>query len=812
MSQTFRKYINNRGSALFMVLSTMSALFLLVTAMYFSVVSSRSVQYAVFNQEQAYQSSISVSDALVAALRSGNAKDLSNAILALAEPATGSKTGGVLSTNGNGFAEFLGEAGGATFSNDQLGAYTVDITRLSDATENGTVYKVFDFAITTSVGGVLETTHTFVRYTGVATDSPNIFGTGMTSTGYVPNSPRLDRGTYDTPLRYDSEYCVIGDSAKDFNSTYPQINNDLTCTGTLRLVLSNTAPKSSVPLTWVIGNDLELDSYNNSLSIDLKGSSTQPGKLIVGGDLIASDVSTNNSFVVAANTYVFVDGDIYIKNGIQINTGGKLFVKGNVYLTDPTIYSWGVPSLNNWNISTSNFFVGGAIWDSKNDVNAAESYYIGGAKISTLVGALDITNADWVDAWKTWDGKMTSPSYEKWTVIGDSSGAAHVTLLFNNDYRSADYKGKTVAGVTMINEELSIDKYPDGVIIDDMIDVAEYCRDNNIKVPGSNDDYSPSQKNMYCTVIDTGEDPNAVFKIQIRPNHDYDMDGTAETFTWLPLKDSTYKSDGSKKPYVLIKGRGTLAIEVPAGTTYQAAHQEAYMHMNWYTMLGGKINRSGSQCWVDGIDTVNCSSTALTNGWIHTTDKCSGTVKCDIVQKTETDDKGEAVTVHYCDTHERKVTMSEVTTNGCGCYGVVEKSKIDSWISTSLNGKSAEQQSYFTDSAGETIYPNVNTMLVSSDESAQIRLSYFEDGVAVAQNTFWGWIYAPYMTYMAKPGGSGGSGGTRIVGGIIVSDYISDDWYTFTYCRPDEAVNDALNDNLEAGNQHTSPVWKAIGY
>ena len=119
MSQTFRKYINNRGSALFMVLSTMSALFLLVTAMYFSVVSSRSVQYAVFNQEQAYQSSISVSDALVAALRSGNAKDLSNAILALAEPATGSKTGGVLSTNGNGFAEFLGEAGGATFSNDQ---------------------------------------------------------------------------------------------------------------------------------------------------------------------------------------------------------------------------------------------------------------------------------------------------------------------------------------------------------------------------------------------------------------------------------------------------------------------------------------------------------------------------------------------------------------------------------------------------------------------------------------------------------------------------------------------------------------------
>ena len=610
----------------------------------------------------------------------------------------------------------------------------------------------------------------------------SVMSSGITATGYSTVNSTIGNGEYNMPLYFGNEYTVIG--GEDYHL---QINNDLTCTGTLRLVLNNTAPKSSVPLTWVIGNNLELDTYNNSLSIDLKGNTSQPGKLIIGGDLIASDVNTDSSFAIVGNTDVFVQGDVYIKNGIQINIGGRLFVKGNVYLTDPTIYEWGNPCLVNWNVNTSNFFVGGKVWDSKNNVDAAKSYYVEDYKFSTFVGALDVTSSDWINAWSTLDGRMNSPAYERLPVIDNEESTPHVTLLYNNDYRDADYKGKTIAGVTMINEELTIDKYPDGVIIDDLIDVAEYNRDNNIKVPGSNDEYSPGHKNIYCTVIDTGEDPNAVFKIQIKPNHDYDGDGKNETFTWLPLKDSAYKSDASKKPYVLIKGRGTLAIEVSEGTTYQAAHQEGFMHINWYTMLGGKINRIGSQCWVDRIDTVDCISTASKNGWIHTTGNCTGNVKCEIIQKTETDNNGEPVQIHYCAAHDRKVNLLETSANDCCCSGVIEKSQIDSWISENLSSKSTEQIAAFTDSNGDTIYPNVNTILVSNDESAQIRLSYFEDGIAVAQNTFWGWIYAPYMTYMAKPG-SGGSGGTRILGGIIVSSYISDDWYIYTYCRPNESV------------------------
>ncbi|MGN0649607.1 MAG: hypothetical protein ACI4KM_04155 [Oscillospiraceae bacterium] len=800
MSQTFRKYINNRGSALFMVLSTMTALFLLVTAMYFSVISSRSVQYAVFNQEQAYQSSISISDALVAALTSGNAPQLSTEILGLAKPGDGQKTGGSFSTKGNGFAEFLGEASGASYSDDQLGAYTVEITRLNDATENGTVYQVFDFAITSSVGGVLETTHTFVRYSGVFTSAPDIFGTGMTSTGYVPNSPRLDRGTYDTPLRYDSEYTVINDGALGESASYVVINDDLTCTGTLRII--GVGPNSSGgirPMTWVIGNDLELDTDNKdsfcSFTLEMKGTSSERGKVIVGGDLISTRV-----LYIPAYTDVYVKGDVYVETAVQLDDNAGLYVDGNVYVTD---LSSG--SNNVWKTKTSNFQLpaGCNVYEKTKYEDTYSTGLI--AKANGNIGVLDTDSQAWKDAWATWDGKMTSPTYEKWTVITDADNPDKVTLWYNCSWKELSLGTKTIPKQTFVNYELDIAKHPNGVILEDLIDLFDYYK----RHPDMGDG-GAATGNIFGIVIDTGEDPDAVFKIQLKPNQDYDMDGKNETFTWLPVKSA--KGDATFKPYVLVKGRGTLAIEVPNGTTYQASHQEVFMHMNWYTMLGGQITYADNgNALLGGLASGSTLGiNAYRDGWIHNTKGCSGSVKCKIVDKTEKNDEGKNITIKYCETHERKVTVSEIA-HECGCYGVVEKSVIDSWMNSNLSSKSAEQQAAFRDSKGDTIYPNVNTMLISSDESAQIRLSFFDDGTCVGDNTYWGWIYAPYMTYMAKPKGDG-SGGSRIVGGIIVSDYISDDYFSFSYCRPDEGVSDALGDNLESTGTVTGFTWKAYGY
>lgn len=630
---------------------------------------------------------------------------------------------------------------------------------------------------------------------------------GITATGYSTVNSSIGNGVYNMPLYFENEYTVIGGQ-----EYHPHINSDLTCKGNLSMVLCGNPPDTSVPVTWVVGNDLELDCNNNSLRIDLKGKSYQPSRLIIGGDLISSDANTNYSLYIASNTEVYVQGDVYIKKGIKIEANAKMYVKGNVYITDPTFSDYYNTLLANWNVNTTNFFVGGKIWDTKNDVDAAESYYIEDYKFSTFVGALDVTSSDWINAWSTLDGRMNSPAYERLPVIDSEDSLPHVTLLYNNDYRDADYNGKTITGVTMINEELTIDKYPDGVIIDDLIDVAEYNRDNNITVPGSNEIYSPNQKNIYCTVIDTGEDPNGVFKLLVKPNHDYDGDGINETFTWLPLKYAEYKSYCSMHPYVLIKGRGTLAIEVPEGTTYQAAYKEVFMHINWFTMLGGRIDytRDGNP-YVEERDMVidRSGSTALENGWIHTADNCDN-VMCSIVQKTETDENGEAVEVHYCEIHDRKVNLLETAANDCGCSGVIEKIQIDSWISENLSGKSAEQIAAFTDSNGDTIYPNVNTLLVSNDDSAQISLAYVDGEETLLSNTFWGWVYAPYMNYMGKCEGidsSRTSSGTRIVGGMVVSGYCADDLYTNTYCRPDEAVINLIKTAATA-----KPSANSVGY
>ena len=105
-----------------------------------------------FYQEQAYRSATSLSDAMVAGLKNQSwqtsGTSLLDAILAL------DKEGAFITTNGNDFKAFV--ADGTKEEQDQLGAYTVTITRMKDETFSGKTTRVFDIAITTSSGGVLD--------------------------------------------------------------------------------------------------------------------------------------------------------------------------------------------------------------------------------------------------------------------------------------------------------------------------------------------------------------------------------------------------------------------------------------------------------------------------------------------------------------------------------------------------------------------------------------------------------------------------------------------------------------------------------
>ena len=96
MVHSLRKYLSNRGSALFMVISTMTALMITCMAMYFAVVSMRSAGFAVFNQQQSYQSSISVANMVTDNLGT----ILANADKSIADITVGET---FLTTDGNGF-------------------------------------------------------------------------------------------------------------------------------------------------------------------------------------------------------------------------------------------------------------------------------------------------------------------------------------------------------------------------------------------------------------------------------------------------------------------------------------------------------------------------------------------------------------------------------------------------------------------------------------------------------------------------------------------------------------------------------------
>ena len=88
-----------------MVVSTMAALTVLVTAMYMSVLSSRQVQYATFDQEQAYVTSTSVADIITASMA-----DKSYRNTQMVKKINCLKVGESYSTGGNDFASLVGSA------------------------------------------------------------------------------------------------------------------------------------------------------------------------------------------------------------------------------------------------------------------------------------------------------------------------------------------------------------------------------------------------------------------------------------------------------------------------------------------------------------------------------------------------------------------------------------------------------------------------------------------------------------------------------------------------------------------------------
>lgn len=564
-----------------------------------------------------------------------------------------------------------------------------------------------------------------------------VMGSGIITTGDGIGESRLESGIYNTPLFFDNAKTVIGYSEDGSKSGYVKINSDFTCTGSLKInssMLSLYYKTDSVPITWAIGDDLELDNLNwNFMNYDA-WSKEPPITVIVGGNMYLDGITK------IPNTFeVFVAGDVYVGAGMQISC--KLWTAGSVYLMNN--------SSGQTYVNSSNLYVGGKVVDTQDNSYPFEGNY----------SPLDKTSAEWIEAEETLKAKTSSPTYTPIKIFEDNDTPDHVSLRFNTFYIDYSENEIYVPGNTRSVFELSIDTHPNGVIIDEIIDYGD----------------SSSYGNPYGFIIDTGNDPQNIFRIQVQPNIDSDGDGIKDTFSWTPyyLYDDVF----ADSPYILVKGRGTVIIDVPDGVTYQAAEHEVMIHANWYAMMTAVDNAEYNINCPHLLDSRDLDN-FIESDWIHTYDACNGVCH---VHETY-DENGTAYM--FCEYHQRRVKPSEIV-NGCGCNGVVDTMEIDRWLGQNISSLSPSALETFFDEDGEVIYPNLNIIINAGGENS--RINPFSNG---SDNTFCGWIYAPAALCSSKTDNEVYNTGIFYLGGIIASEFETNDECDFYYCKPDEtAIN-----------------------
>ena len=764
MKHVLRKYLSRRGSALFMVLSLMTALMVLVMAMYFSVVASKDTQYKVFYQEQSYRSAISLSDAILNGLSDDSWKPATGSNSLRAAMAT-MKVGETITTTGNSSDFKAFSASGTKEEQDQLGAYTVSITRMNDETINNVLTNVYDIAITVSTGGVIDTVHTIIHMAVPTTELRQGKSQIFASTGYVPNDVYLYGVKTYTDLFYDNEFVYITGQSRFFSN--------ISAGGSMLIDQTGGDPGLDRPLTWAIRNNLTVKS-----TLQLSNSSTNRGLLLVGGDFtMSSDVN---------NADIYVLGDFYY-NGGNLDDN-RVFVYGKVYGSPNPAY--GLYTKDDWKDDAKRPSGAMTTTQMANKLNALTS--------STDYAKWEINDyapaKDYYVPYLDPNGKDASGNglYNPITIKFDKD---HYTnyLDWSDGYQIKDYFGKDMP--------LKYTPY----VIDDI--VADWTGADGSRLSAT-------------LVIDTGDDPQNQVLIRVNANRDYDGDGVKETFEWAPPDNITVKIDPETnkevttkaKNYatmtVLVRGKGSVIMDIPEGVTYQASDTTWVMHETWYAILGGKTQQMGA---ADNRNTLafthNGGSVMLTvqpdvaMKYIHAycPEDCSG---CDYKTDENTTCltcKGNMKTIS-CEKHQMQYSFCPKCDPGLepmkdtdgDYYGLCTSRIHRKAIKDAVDNLSTEWKDRLKASGDGTnwYYPNNNIFLVSCDESADIRLATDRDGNAFDKSSLWGFVYAPYMTYK---GMGDGAGWVVFCGGMVVADYVIKNYDIYLACYPDVMPENNMN-------------------
>lgn len=730
MKHKFRKYISKRGSALFMVLSVMTALIMTSMAMYFSVVSSRKTQYAIFNQQQSFQSALSLNESLLGAIymqkddsTGSGFKALSTAMLKLGVNET-------LTTSGNGFISF-DETNGTKIDENQVGAYTADITNLGSV-EGG---KLFDVAVTAMINGTESIVHQYVVIKeegggggkGGRSDVPLFVASGL-----IPTSSALNAGYMFSDVFYDSEYAHFmpygADSDSNGNAELKVMGN-VYAAGSLTVNFKvsdadahdhTNGSAAEKPHTWTIRKDLIMS--NSVCAVPFKPESEISGvyedktnKIIVGGNCIFK-----SNALGFKNCEIYVHGDLIIESGAKIGENVTIYVDGT--------------------------FTGTA----------------DGINVEVLSGAWSDDLAD------TLKGATESIDYFDWnTVYGRK--AMGEEKEYDNSGNPIIYPIKGIENEVTAHFKRTPDTPPAQFV---------YSADNQgctiVDVDGFGGSTGGSftynkadDGGEYKLVIDTGDNPENVFYIRLKGN----LDG-GKTFSWCP-------NYGDYGTWVVVKGKGSVVFEVPDGVAYEnRSYKTNVIHEDWLDAFGSQPDRDQaknliSQGWIH----YNCDEGCCVNEVEESTKTCGGKNGCGakLYHVTCSDHSLDIYKCPNCDSHYVKNHIKTESDGKMYSYATCE-------YRVNERGGKNPNTNIFLVMTGQ----NSEIRFTPPTEKCTV------NGINESYSSFWGYIYAPYapLTYSAKLQ-SGDK--TQFVGGIAVGNFNFYGRNTFIPAYPDRSPNQVMS-------------------
>lgn len=820
MRHVFKKYTSNRGSALFMVISTMTALLISVMAMYFAMVSSRQTQYAVFNKMQASQTSQSIVNIVYQSI---------------ADPANHAAGGGVLlqqmkdldvgesiSTGANGFAS-LDPNSVTGLDESQLGAYSVTITRLPD--KDGKLQ--YDVMVMSSVDGNRDAVHMTYGYSETTEYTPGEGEDGgggdaelFAATGYVPNDAYISGGYYLTNVFYDTQFTYMNTFG---GSGENRIGLDLSTGGDLMLgsdamsvvhsasndAISTEDVSKIGPVTWAIRGNF----YPNLGSdMGMRGGS----QILVGGDMIWP--GANVGFAVKNDGYtgsvptsdhvcIYVNGD-FNYSGSDLKSNTWVFVNGNV-------------TNIGWNKQTNaRLFVTGTAEEraeKTKDLHTqtpVEEWKVSGEFAEGLT---------YDEAMELLGSKTQTIAYYKWDISGNTTTAdtKHVDIRLNSTNNDWNDNG-TVIPANQRNFIFAYDENADSAALIKKADgtggnesgaIGKTFVIDSINTRNSGNGHKRGQ----TIIIDTGNDPDNIMTIKLNATAQETVNGeTHDVFSWFPEDgNATTGFDvPDHKRLVLLKGRGTVLLDLPAGVTYEDATQQLTCHVGWFLIEGGKITEEEGYLDFSGIDQQGKYSAKIVP-YIHKT--CGEGDGCTFSTSESTStckECGNALTTVTCSVHGdvNKYCANchpEKNDRKDWCVNHIDKGKFDSFYTTLAGNEKAA----VTDASDNSIiYPSTNIMLVSCDESTEMRFSQTLNGSGISHNTFFGFLYAPYVSYLAA-GGAQAGGLLKLCGGMTVGDYDIQAINAYIGCYPDKMPNElagmAGGGNMSGGKLGgTTKSWK----